>query len=283
MLKVALSHDVDRIRKTYQYITKTGRVLLKFDFRQLRRAISDIGVKRPYWGFDEIILIEQKFDVRSTFFFLNETIPFELFHPGNWKLSLGRYKFSEEKVAGIIRWLDENGWEIALHGSYRSFNDKELLKTEKADLERILNHQVIGVRQHYMNLDASTWVNQYEAGFKYDSTWGLGDAIGFRENRVMPFFPLNNEFCVIPFTVMDSCFASTKNRWERLEELTSIATNQGALIVINWHSNNYDATDFPSYRDDYIEIIRRFKDKGAKFYTLSEYYSEITRGNNYQK
>ena len=64
---VCLTHDVDRIRKSYQYIThfiKTGK---------LYHIASLFSKKNPYWKFNKIMEIEERYEVRSTFFFLNES------------------------------------------------------------------------------------------------------------------------------------------------------------------------------------------------------------------
>lgn len=276
MLRVALSHDVDRIRKSYQYLTRIGRTILTANLEGFINQFRDIGRKNPFWGFDEIIRIESEFGVKSTFFFLNESIRTNLLRPDLWKLSLGRYRVEEEKVSDIIRWLDSNGWEIGVHGSYLSYRMPALLLSEKLKLEAIVDHEIVGVRQHYINLDDTTWKIQSDIGFKYDSTWGLREDIGFRENRIRPFNPFSDSFYVIPFAIMDSCFSSTENKWHKLQELIDTTILNDSILVLNWHSNNYSETDFPGYKSDYIRIIQTCLRQGARFYTLKEYYDELT-------
>ena len=58
MLRVALTHDVDRVNKSYQYITYTLRNLLNFKFNDLKYHILSIFKEEPYWNFPEIIRIE---------------------------------------------------------------------------------------------------------------------------------------------------------------------------------------------------------------------------------
>ena len=96
-LKVCLTHDVDRVYKSYQYISHD---LVRFKFAKLGKLFSQ---NDPYWQFDEIMFLENKNNVRSTFFFLEETIAFNLFSPENWKLSLGKYRFSDYKIKKIIQ------------------------------------------------------------------------------------------------------------------------------------------------------------------------------------
>ena len=275
MLRVALSHDVDRIRKSHQYITRIGRSLLRLNFNGVSNQLLDLLNSNQYWGFDEVIKIETSFGVKSTFFFLNESIKLNILKPATWKLSMGRYSIHEKKIVNIIKWLYANGWEIGVHGSYMSYNNPSLLVHEKTALEEIVNHEIIGIRQHYVNLSELTWNIQSNAGFKYDSTWGLKEGIGYRDNLIKPFFPLNNSFCVIPFTIMDSGFASTSNRWDELNRLIDSTIANNSILVINWHTNNFSALDFPGFRENYIKIIETCVNRGAKFYTLSEYYNEI--------
>ena len=135
MIKVALTHDVDRTRKTYQYFTHPLKELIKLDLNGLLRQIKSYSSTNNYWGFNEIIKIETKYNVKSTFFFLNETLPFNLFKLSNWKLSLGRYDITHPEIIKIIKYLDNNGWEIGLHGSFSSYNNKRLLEKEKEVLE----------------------------------------------------------------------------------------------------------------------------------------------------
>ena len=131
MLKVALSHDVDRVKKSYQYFTSSLKKSIRFDITGLQYELKSFFGREPYWNFDKIINIEEKYSVKSTFFFLDESIEFKLFNIKNWKLSLGRYSIENPEIISIIKQLDKNGWEIGLHGSYNSYKDFGLLKSEK--------------------------------------------------------------------------------------------------------------------------------------------------------
>ena len=278
MIKVCLSHDIDRIDKTYQYLTKPLRVLKRGDvgltFKCLWRMIFD---RNPYWGFNHIIEIENYYEVKSTCFFLDESIRFNFLKPQTWVLSLGRYKINNKKIHQIMRFLDKNGWEIGVHGSYNSYNDLDLLKKEKHNIERILGHKVVGVRQHYLNFSEKTNQIQKQAGFSYDSTWGYTKDIGFKDNRITPFFPVTcAQFCEIPLVIMDYPFVEMVDKWERFEQLCNICEENESYMVINFHNNNYYELDFPNVKSDYIEIIERLKNKGADFLTLQQAYNQIT-------
>ena len=274
MLKVALTHDVDRIRKTYQYVTYPIKSLYKLNFEEFLYQSSSLFRKNPYWCFAKIIEIENEYKVKSTFFFLNEPIKFNLYKPSNWSLSLGRYKFSNFRLQNIIRFLDLNGWEIGLHGSYLSFNDLKLIKLEKFLLEKIIQHKINGIRQHYLNLSTKTWEYQKNAGFLYDSSFGYTNEIGFKDKKFSPFFPLDNKFTVFPQIIMDSCYMNTKNRRKELSRILDLSEEKDSILVINWHQRSFNSKEFPGYTKQYGFIIEECIKRNAIFKTLSEFLNE---------
>jgi len=237
--------------------------------------ISSFFKSEPYWNFPEIIDIENKYRVKSTFFFMHESFKFNFFKLSNWKLSLGRYKLTQPAVNKIIQHLDSHGWEIGLHGSYLSYKDFSLLKSEKSLLEEILGHPVAGVRQHYLNLCDETWKYQNQLGFKYDSSFGYRDNIGFKENKYLPFNPLNNEFVVFPQIIMDSCIFGKKNRWLEFKKLCDLTEKTGGVLVVNWHQRNFNKQEFPGYPEFYEKMIIELKERNAAFKTLAEYYEDF--------
>ncbi|HSW54558.1 MAG TPA: polysaccharide deacetylase family protein [Ignavibacteriaceae bacterium] len=272
-LKVALTHDVDRTKKTYQHFTHFFKALGKLDFKDALYQITSFNEDmQVYWSFDEILEIENKFNVKSTFFFLIESIPFNLFRISNWKLSLGRFDINEPRIISMINYLDENGWEVGLHGSYRSFNDFNLLNKEKSILENILKHPVIGIRQHYLNLNENTWAFQKQTGFLYDSSWGYNRKIGFKDNRVRPFKPFSDNFVVFPLAVMDFCYMNTPDRKKVLMEIIKKCKEENGILVVNWHSNNFDEHDYPDFSKAYKEVIQTCISEDAVFNTLSFFY-----------
>jgi peptidoglycan/xylan/chitin deacetylase (PgdA/CDA1 family) len=168
----------------------------------------------------------------------------------------------------MIQYLDANGWEIGVHGSYLSYVNKRLLKKEKDLLEKILGHKVYGIRQHYLNMNNKTWQIQKECGFNYDTSFGFTDEIGFKEEKYTPFKPMNDDFIVFPQIIMDICFMSTRNKWDRLEEIINICKEKNSILVINWHQRVFNDKEFPGYKEAYINIISILKANGAEFYKL---------------
>lgn len=277
MIHVCLTHDIDRIDKSYQYVTKPLRALKSGNIRLFLKLIwSALTVRRPYWGFDVLMRIEEMYGVKSTCFFLNESIKPQLRKPSSWKLAFGRYNIHDKRIVGIIRQLDAKGWEIGVHGSFRSNSDVELLRQEKKTLEEIVGHEVIGIRQHYLNFAEHTFEIHDKCGFKYDSTWGLTKGVGFKEGRVKPFFPIEgSDYCEIPMIIMDSPFAETPDRWEQFEQIANEIDRNNAYLVINYHNNYFSDSDYQGYDKDYVRMIEIMKGRGAKFMTMGEAYKNI--------
>jgi len=265
---VCLTHDVDRIRKTYQYITKSS----KGNRRRMRR-LFEFG--NPYWGFPTIMRLEGKFEVRSTFFFLQESKKINLLRPKDWALSVGKYRFNNKRVSEIIKMLDRNGWEIGLHGSYESCKYEDLLQEEKKELEQVLGAEVIGIRQHYLNLEIPhTWKIQCEVGFLYDASFGFRDEIGFRDDRYLPFHPLDNSFLEIPLTLMDGALFSNYDGedvvWDKCFNVIKTAERQRGLLTVLWHQRVFNEDEFPGWSNVYTKILKECMERGAYFGTCKD-------------
>jgi len=271
---ICLSHDVDRIHKSwwqsvYYFLKTKDSYHLKTLFQKRNN---------PYWNFERIMAIEEKYGVRSTFFFLNESKKLEILNPSTYKLSLGRYSINSSEVVEIIKELDKNGWEIGVHGSYESYRNLNLLKKEKNALERIVGHKIVGIRQHYLNLEIpKTWECQWRAGFKYDASFGYRRDIGYRENKFLPFQPFKDrDFWVIPLTIMDAAlfykYPQIHDAWNAVERILSFAEKKSALVSILWHQRVFNENEFPGWSKIYEKIIQEGLRRGAWFGACKDVY-----------
>lgn len=283
MFKAALSHDVDRVKKSYQYVTSSLKKTLKLNLSGLGYELSSLIGPEPYWNFDTIIRIEEKYNVKSTFFFLDESIPLKLFDKKNWQLSLGRYNIDDPKVVEVIKYLDKNGWEIGLHGSYNSYRNESLLLTEKKRIENIIGHKLIGIRQHYLNLNESTWKIQKNIGLLYDASYGYNDSVGFKNNKYTYFHPFNDSFTVFPLAIMDICFMPITNKWDVFKSLVEITKEQNGILVLNWHQRVFNENEFPQYAFYYEKMIVYLQEQGAEIMPLGQFYQQIKNNDQRDK
>jgi peptidoglycan/xylan/chitin deacetylase (PgdA/CDA1 family) len=275
---LCLTHDVDRVDKRWWQCAYY--FLRNRDPYQLKSLVTK-KKERPFWNFERIMDIERERGVRSTFFFLNETKKANLLKPSSYALSFGYYDIDEPAIVDVIKALDTGGWEIGVHGSYDSYLNRELLIKEKEALERIVGRPVRGVRQHFLNLRVpETWKLQAEAGFKYDSSFGFRDRVDFRDSKIRPFHPLDNDFLVIPMVVMDGPLFQHSERiedaWTKCASMIRQAEEQGAVLTILWHNNRFNDQEFPGQAGVYKRIIQECQDRGAWVATAGEVYQWCT-------
>lgn len=274
---VCLSHDVDRVYKSYQYAYES---LVNQDFS----ITGVLSSNNPWWQFPRILEIEERLGVRSSFHFLVEQSIWdrplrELFSINSWNLFGGRYRVDDLKIASTIRLLDRLGWEIGLHGSYESATDRPRLEAEKSTIESVVNGRVDGNRQHYLNLERPrTWEHLREIGIKYDLSLASRDTIRNQEGYEL-IRPFDDEFVVFPWSVMDMTAMSTGDTidevWERCLSLLAEAKRQRTVLVLDWHQRVFHRDDFPGWADIYGRLIEQALAMGAWVGPPGEFYAAI--------
>lgn len=233
---------MDRVRKTYQYFTH-----LRYR-GGMRKAWFREG--NPYWNFYRIMDLERELGVRSTFFFLQETKPLAIRKPSEWVHSLGSYRFDNPQVSAVMTDLDRSGWEVGLHGSFESYRNPELMRSEKLSLEKVLGHPIEGIRQHYLNLEIPrTWQLHADSGLTYDASLGSRTTYGYASLPAFPFAPFQSPFVVLPLTVMDGVLLrAVKNREARMRAIKALvdeAEARHALLTVLWHQRFLNPREFP--------------------------------------
>jgi len=295
---VCLTHDVDRVHKSYQYIPHFVRYIRRGDFRSAMNQITSVARKlhgdEPYWNFDRIMEIERNLGVKSTFFFLNERKKACIFSPNEWKLYWGRYDIKDKRIVEVIKKLDAEGWEIGVHGSYNSYRNLEMLREEKETLEEILGKSVHGISQHYCNLEIpSTWEYHEKLGFSYDASLGFVTDIGFRWGTCHPFHPFNPEngrilsLWELPIIIMDN--ACAYKSWQDIMEIINTVERYNGLLLLRWHQSVFNEREFPGRSKIYERIIKVCKERNAwitnaysiaEWLTMREKYGKFENPNN---
>lgn len=260
---VCLTHDVDEIKKTYQWISRPLRYLFRRDLSgfkgQIRSFLQKIRGIEPYYTYDDIIRIEQQLGAKSTYFILKETGNASLFSKKTWFLYGRNRSLQSSDMQELIRKLLANGDEVAIHGSYFSFRDPVLLKSEVQELGEIIHNPVIGTRQHNLNLDIpDTWFYHVAAGLGYDTTLGFKDTIGFRWGTSFPFFPNIQEkplpLLEIPLTIMDICLESSQSRESDCLRITDEVRRYNGVLNLLWHPPIFNTLEYPGARQIYLSI-----------------------------
>jgi len=129
----------------------------RFTFKQL--ILHFTGLRNLYNNFAELMDLEERLGVRSTFF-----IPTVF--------------FSLSEVEDYLRSLVRGGWEVGLHFVVEGSQLRSLLKMGREVLEETASVKVLGVRSHNLVVDEYVLKMYDEEGFEYDSSLRMEEAGG---------------------------------------------------------------------------------------------------------
>lgn len=236
---VCLTHDIDVL-----YFPKLGTLfdssksLLKGQIKSSFNKVGSLINKKynPWWNIKEIIKLEEKYDAKSSFYFLTVD-----------KDELN-FNFNVEDLEPELKYIVDKGWEVGLHGGFEEYNNLEKIKEKKMRLEKVLNKKVEGYRNHYLKFKVpDTWEILYKAGFEYDTTFGYADCAGFRNGMCHPFKPFNIltgkeiDIFEIPLTIMDNTLfdymrLDMAGAWKIIKLLIDTVEKYKGVITILWHN-----------------------------------------------
>jgi peptidoglycan/xylan/chitin deacetylase (PgdA/CDA1 family) len=271
---LCLTHDVDHVtRRLYQRLWRGARCGPAVALREFRDTAATLGRRSSAWNFERLAELEDAYQVRSTFLFLDETA--KGFGPKYW----GRYRFADPSVASVIRELDAGGWEIGLHGSLFSYNSPALLEQEKDRLERIVGHPVVSGRQHYLRLEEGVTFALYDRlGLTVDSTRGYSHKPYDGRYGVMPYTPEGSGVVELPITLMDTIGLENPAIRRRSEEVVADIAGQGGVVTLDWHQCVCNATLFPERLGFYKDVLCEARRQGAWISTMGKIASHWRKG-----
>jgi len=251
---IEFSHDVDYIKKTTQLRLKQTA----FNAANTIRSIKDPGrfkatfrrtihffVSNPsYWCFDYWEKLEKRFNRRSVIYVYINTQEKDFI---SWLIDpsydLGRLP----RLLARIKDLAAQGFEIGLHGSYKSALNFSLLKKEKQILENVIGINIKKIRQHWLRYEEKITPYLHNDLFQYDSTLGWNDRIGFRSGCASAYRPYDHlkqqpfDYRVIPQIIMDSnIFDYGADQLKHLSQkaltiLKNLKQYKTARVSVSWH------------------------------------------------
>ena len=148
MQYIFLSHDVDWRRQG----PPIDHILERKD-RFDKDVFDKTKPEDLYRNIPEYMEIEERFGIRSTFFFRT------IYENGN----INEYEDD-------IKQLQQSNWEIGLHTDPSSIDDLEKIQHEKEKLELITGKPIIGNRVHFLNYNSELPSKLKKLGFLYDSS-----------------------------------------------------------------------------------------------------------------
>ena len=219
MQYIFLSHDVDWRRQgpPIEHVLKRKD---RFD----PEVFANTKPENLYRNIPEYMELEEKFGIRSTFFFRTR------YENGN-----------VDDYEKDILVLQEGGWEIGLHTDPQSVDDIENIRREKEKLEFLTKKPIIGNRVHFLNYNSELPKKLKELGFLYDSS--LRHSKDKIDEKEMGYLKIN-ELIEVPVTLMDAyLFTHMRikeemiiSEFKKTLEIGRDLSDQNVISVI-WHDN----------------------------------------------
>ena len=142
-------------------------------------------------------------------------------------------------------------YEVGLHPSYQSNENKTLVAVQKQRLEEIIGLKVTRSRQHFLKLSLPSTYQQLLANKIYtDFSMGYAEAIGFRASVAVPFFwyDLTSEsvtnlkihpFCAMDVTLRNYLKLSPQAALGELRALKAATEQVGGTFSFIWHNSSF--------------------------------------------
>jgi peptidoglycan/xylan/chitin deacetylase (PgdA/CDA1 family) len=219
----------------------------------------------PNWRFTEIAAEERSHDARSTFFLM----------AGHGHRVDGAAPEAYDRLRPkLVETLLEADAEVGLHGSYLAAEDLDRLARERLLLAQ-LDGPLIGQRYHYLRVDPHrNLVPLAGIGFRYDTSLGFPDALGFRAGIAHPFRPWDlardrpGDLVEVPLAVMDATLAekrydglSAAEAKPRVLALLDWAAEHGGAFSILWHPERFDGPSARGWDRLYFELIEAVRER----------------------
>jgi len=159
-------------------------------------------------------------------------------------------------------------YPVGIHPSWRSGDEKSLLKTEINTLGQLTGKKIDSSRQHYIRFTLpETFSKLIEHNIKFDFSMGYGSINGFRASVATPFYWYNLEkeeqspLLLYPFCYMEANsfyeqhYTPAQARDELNHYYNVVKAVNGTLITI-WH-NHFLGTDklFTGWKELYEQFI----------------------------
>lgn len=99
-----------------------------------------------------------------------------------------RFRGARMRLIDLMHVLAHEGFDVGLHGGYRSALEPGALEAERRALAAATELEITTTRQHFLRWDIrSTPLFQDTAGFRADSSLGFNRAVGFRAGTSLPY------------------------------------------------------------------------------------------------
>jgi len=289
---LVLSHDVDFVPTGLTDTLNQGaRTMFRHlvrerdpadGFRALTGLARALLAGRDAYGcIPEIIAKEKDLGVRASF-----QVAVGHRHPNDVN-----YRIEDDRVRDYLRAIPESGFDLCLHGSFRSTENPAWYAEEVALLSRRLGAPT-GSRQHYLSFDYDVlFAAQEKAGIRFDMSMGFPDRIGPRAGFSYPYFPYclaeDRPYDVVEISLflMDVTLRSymglkaSQARDAVEAALADLRSKRGCASAV-WHPIVFAGARDPGYDRlwwDMIELVARDGGLATDGRTIDEFWRRRAR------
>lgn len=263
---VCLTHDVDEIYPPLRHtVLSSASGLKNRDLQGLKKQLFwRLKGKQfsPYINFKEIMEIEQRYDATSSFYFLATD------------KDVLRFRYNIEDLENDLGLIADGGCEAGLHGGYYAYDSLSEIVAEKRRLEKVLNRQVTGYRNHYLQFKTpETWEFLQKAGFTYDTTIGNNRIAGFKNGLCHPFKPYDiragREIDIVELPLVLSDFTlmntgmSPGRMWEVAKRIIDNVEKCNGILTVLWHSDAFNNSYLADWVRFYVKILEYCRGKNS--------------------
>jgi hypothetical protein len=268
---LVLSHDVDFIPTGLMDTFKQGaKTLVRHLVRErdpADAARAAVGLVRalvrgedPYGCIPAIIARERDLGVHSSF-----QVAVGHRHPNDVN-----YRIEDDRVRNYLRAILDAGFDLCLHGSYRSTEDPAWYLEEVELLAQRLARP-IGCRQHYLSFDYDALFSvQERAGIQFDMSLGYPDRPGARAGFSYPFFPyclkedrpynvLQISLFLMDVTLRSYLGLKARPAWDVVADVLAALQRKGGCASAVWHPIVFGGARDPGYQHLFWEMIEHLQ------------------------
>lgn len=245
-------------------LLRTGGALLRslsrLDFKSILERLTVLANKKPdpYYTYDHLFEIQNKYKIRSIYFFLVGD-----YGENDKNVSCSRRNF-QTLIKSIADYCD-----VGIHPSYASNLDESKLKLEQKRLGKIIRREITKSRQHFLKMTfPKTYHDLIECDITDDYTMGCSGEIGFRAGICSSFYyydlerEVQTRLRIHPFAVMDATL-----RFYMKVQPAEVMSYVGPLIkevkAVNgtfmslWHNESIsDIKPWEGWKDVYEDIVK---------------------------
>jgi hypothetical protein len=272
---VVLSHDVDFVSESAADTAKEGvkavlrHLLRQHDVGDAARAgiafVRTVATGRdPYSGVREIIEREKALGVGASF-----QVAVGHRHPNDVN-----YRVENDRTRDYLSAIANEGFDLCLHGSYRSSENPEWYAEEVRLLERRLGTPR-GSRQHFLSFEYDKLFQAQESsGIEYDMSMGYPDRIGPRAGFSFPYFPyslaqdrpyrvLQISLFLMDVTLRSYMGLKGREAWSAMETQLQDLSRKGGCASVVWHPIVFAGARDPGYQDLFWNMVGHVRETGG--------------------